>query len=152
MGSLYVWRMKGSLLGLLSLFLCQVTVVELPNFVKEFTKARKAKEGTWHITPRRIVWKSEGGLVDAENLLKEGQGQAVLGRPNPVTILKSGGSVVLDFGVELQGGIEVFTGIQENQTPVPVRVRFRESVSEVMTKVGEKGATNDHSIREVMIY
>lgn len=124
---------------------------ELPDFVQTATKARVAGEGTWHITPRRIVWKSEEGLSDPENLLVPGLGQAVLGRPRPVCVMKSGGAVVLDFGVEIQGGIEIFTGIQENQKPVPVMVRFGESVSETMSTVGEQGATNDHAIRDEVV-
>lgn len=141
--------------GFLSVFwlglLTQGVMAELPAFVQKATDARAFGEGIWHITPRRIVWKSEAGLEGVGNLLKAGPGQAVLGRPNPVCVLKSGGSVVLDFGVELQGGIEIFTGIQPDQVPVPVRVRFGESVSEVMAAVGEKGATNDHSIREEIV-
>lgn len=126
-------------------------VAELPEFVEEATGARAAGEGTWHVTPRRVVWSSEQGLEGVENLLQPGLGQAVLGRPRPVCVMKSGASVVLDFGVELQGGIEVFTGIQPDKAPVPVRVRFGESVSEVMHRVGEKGATNDHAIREEVV-
>ena len=103
------------------------------------------------MTAKRLVMQSEAGVEGAENLLKPGLGQSVLGRPKPVCVMKSGGSIVLDFGVELQGGIEVFTGIMPSKEPVPVRVRFGESVSEVMVRVGEKGATNDHAIREEVV-
>ena len=145
------YGMKRFLSAVCAVLLPQGVMAELPDFVQKATEARAAGQGIWHITPRRVVWKSEAGLEGVENLLQPGPGQSVLGRPNPVCVLKSGGSVVLDFGVELQGGIEIFTGIQPDQVPVPVRIRFGESVNEVMAKVGEKGATNDHSIREEVV-
>ena len=143
--------MKRFVTGVLGLVAMGSCLAELPLFVREATGARGAAPGVWHVTPRRVVWKTADGLEGVENLLKPGLGQSVLGRPKPVCVLKTGAAVVLDFGVELQGGIEVFTGIQADKTPVPVRVRFGESVNEVMVGIGEKGATNDHAIREEVV-
>ena len=111
-------RMKRFIAGVLTLVLAGPCVAEVPAYVQEATEARVAAPGVWHVTPRRVVWKSEGGLEGVENLLKPGLGQSVLGKPKPVCVMKSGGSVVLDFGVEMQGWIEVFTGVQKNKTPV----------------------------------
>ena len=56
---------------------------------------------------------------------------------------------MLDFGRELQGGIQFVTG-QSAQKEIEVRVRFGESVSEAMCEItSENGATNDHAIRDL---
>ncbi len=57
-------------------------------------------------------------------------------------------AVVLDFGRELQGGVRLITSIDDCNRHVRVRIRFGESVSEAMSDVGAKGATNDHAMRD----
>lgn len=110
-----------------------------------------------YIPPTRIVWqKAEGGSVisDTDILLKTGNGQAVLTN-NGLCTLKStkeqAPSILLDFGKELQGGLRIVTGRYNAHTPVEIRVRLGESVSEAMTPVGTKGATNDHAMRDFEI-
>ena len=57
--------------------------------------------------------------------------------------------IVLDFGVELQGYVELFTPMVESHTPAPVRVRFGESVSEAMAEIGgPQQAGWDHAVRD----
>ncbi|RZK76030.1 MAG: alpha-L-rhamnosidase [Pedobacter sp.] len=105
------------------------------------------------ITPVRILWKSgDGKLVrNAESLLKKGNGQADLNSGN-LCIIKSGASdttgILLDFGKEIHGAIQVVTGQWPGGKPLKVRIRLGESASEAMSSVGEKGATNDHAIRD----
>ena len=61
-------------------------------------------------------------------------------------------SILLDFGTELQGGIQLTTGVSSAGGPVTVRIRFGESVSEAMAELGGKtNATNDHAIRDFTI-
>jgi hypothetical protein len=107
-----------------------------------------------YIAPRRIVWKSVTGHATVSGLdclLKPGIGQAVLSDKG-YCHLKNGKtgrvSFLLDFGRELQGGIQIVTG--ESLThDVKVRVRFGESASEAMSDIdGKNGATNDHAIRD----
>ena len=102
-----------------------------------------------YITPTRIVWKTDN-IDNAEQLLKEGRHQAIIGNKDAV-IFKSDdsrASVLLDFGKELHGGLEIVTGRFKTKDPINIRIRFGESVSEAMSEVGENGATNDHAIRD----
>jgi hypothetical protein len=58
-------------------------------------------------------------------------------------------SVILDFGTELQGAIQIVTGMTGSKKPVKVRIRLGESVSETMSEIDSTGtATNDHAMRD----
>ncbi|MEA4980322.1 MAG: alpha-L-rhamnosidase C-terminal domain-containing protein, partial [Petrimonas sp.] len=63
-------------------------------------------------------------------------------------------SVLLDFGTELYGGIEIAAAIRGEKKPIKVRVRLGESVSEAMSDAidnshpGMQSATNEHSLRD----
>lgn len=110
-----------------------------------------------YIPPTRIVWQEAvgGSLISGTDLLlKTGNGQAVLTN-NGLCTLKStkveAPSILLDFGKELQGGLRIVTGRYQAHKPVKIRVRLGESVSEAMTPVGTKGATNDHAMRDFEI-
>ncbi|HTM98992.1 MAG TPA: alpha-L-rhamnosidase C-terminal domain-containing protein [Pedobacter sp.] len=104
-----------------------------------------------YITPTRVVWKA--GIIKNEiSLLKQGTGQADLGNTE-MCILENKkneeASILLDFGKELQGGIQIVTGIWGGNKPIKIRLRFGESASEAMSDIGGKGgATNDHAIRD----
>ena len=66
-----------------------------------------------------------------------------------LTLINGKGSLILDFGKEMNGGIRIITGVvDENSTQV--RFRFGESRSEVETEIGYKNATNDHSPRDFL--
>lgn len=98
------------------------------------------------VSPVRIVWKS-GDIKNSELLLKPGRGQAVLAS-TPDCIMPPGSSILLDFGKELHGGVEIVTGIFPSGKPLKAHVCFGESVSEAMSAVGKNGATNDHAMRD----
>lgn len=102
-----------------------------------------------YISPTRIVWKTDN-VENAEQLLKEGRHQAILSNKDAVIFKSqdSTASVLLDFGKELHGGLEIVTGRFKTKDPIRIRVRFGESVSEAMSEVGKNGATNDHAIRD----
>ena len=107
----------------------------------------------WFVQPVRIVWKSESGVQNAESLLGPRPGQAVLKEPAPPCVLKAAkdqpAGVLLDFGVELQGFVELFTPMTKDQTPPTVRIRVGESANEAMAELGGKQkAQNDHAIRD----
>ncbi|WP_270088477.1 alpha-L-rhamnosidase-related protein [Sphingobacterium sp. SYP-B4668] len=104
-----------------------------------------------YVYPTRIIW-SEGQVGRVENLLIAGDGQASLTNEK-IVILKNGdkstSSILLDFGKELSGSVELVTGMWGGgNTPRNVRIRLGESVSEAMSEIGEKGATNDHAMRD----
>ncbi len=104
-----------------------------------------------YLSATRVLWKS--GLVKNESqLLKKGSGQAEVSNKN-ICILENNkegkASILLDFGKELQGGVQIVTGIWQGNKPIKIRLRFGESASEAMSDIGGKGgATNDHAIRD----
>lgn len=63
--------------------------------------------------------------------------------------LKKGGELLLDFGKEICGGLRLL--VRYALTPVKVRIIFGESVSEALSSIGEKGATNDHAMRDFAV-
>ncbi len=109
------------------------------------------------ITPARIVWQqTDSVLLDPEALLLPGDGQATLGRDRFCQIRnKSMTSIILDFGRELHGGIQIFTG-SASQITTHMRIRFGESVGETCSETVENSSgvhgysTNDHSQRDLM--
>jgi alpha-L-rhamnosidase len=102
-----------------------------------------------YVVPRRVVWQSDGPTVEnARALLSAGSGQVTLDSRSPC-ILHEGGAVLVDFGRELHGAVQIMVGRMKDQNPPRLRVRFGESVSEAMSDVGgEKNATNDHAVRD----
>ncbi|WP_084163804.1 alpha-L-rhamnosidase C-terminal domain-containing protein [Olivibacter sitiensis] len=103
------------------------------------------------VTPSRILFKV-GQVKNEDALLLPGNGQAVL-HQTEVCVLKNESAgekaaILLDFGKELHGGIEIVTGMFPGNKPIQVRIRFGESANEAMSEIGQKGATNDHAIRD----
>ena len=109
-----------------------------------------------YISPQRIVWSGSPHLIrNAEYLLRPGNGQADLTNSH-ICVMKSDGgehpALLLDFGRELHGGLQIVTGMPSSHKPVRLRVRFGEAASEAMCEIGGKnGATNDHAVREFEI-
>jgi hypothetical protein len=108
-----------------------------------------------YLSPVRILWKSDEGsqtILNAESLLKEGNGQADLVGMDLCTLVgnrENPPSILLDFGRELHGGLEIVTAIFEGKDPIRVRICLGESVSEAMSHTGEGStSTNDHAMRD----
>lgn len=102
---------------------------------------------TQYLIAERIVLSE--GAQNAEMLLTEHPRQAFFGEV-PVCALKKGGFVLLDFGCEFQGGTDIVVQSAEN-SKTKLRLVFGESVSEALSTIGEKNATNDHSARDFMV-
>lgn len=102
---------------------------------------------TQYLIPTRIVWQKNA--QNAEVLLTEQARQAFLGNL-PVCTLKRGGYVLLDFGLEFQGGADIVVQWVENGM-AELRIVFGESVTEALSMIGEKNATNDHSLRDMTV-
>ncbi|MBR2988935.1 MAG: alpha-L-rhamnosidase, partial [Clostridia bacterium] len=64
--------------------------------------------------------------------------------------VKGKGFIVLDFGKEYSGGARIIT-VSTSAPTVKVRLRFGESVAETYAEIGQKGACNDHSLRDFEI-
>ena len=106
---------------------------------------------TEYLTPTRIVC-SSGDLQGTDNLLKPYCGQVSTTEP-VVTRFGPGSSVLLDFGKEIQGGIQIVRAMSGSHKAARFRLCLGESVSEALSNVDEPGstATNDHSARDVEI-
>lgn len=113
---------------------------------------RENQSVTTYLSPTRILWKT-GDIKNENRLLKKGNSQADLTNSDMCILenKKDGkANILLDFGKELHGGIQIITGIWPGNNPIKVRIRFGESVGEAMSDVGGKGgATNDHAIRDL---
>jgi alpha-L-rhamnosidase len=59
--------------------------------------------------------------------------------------------IILDFGREIQGGVEIITTRNNTKPAGRVRIRFGESVAETMSDTKENGATNDHAMRDFIV-
>lgn len=109
-----------------------------------------------YLSPVRIIWQQDSVQIENEHyLLSPGNGQADLSN-NQVCVMRSTDArhpaLLLDFGKEIQGGIQLVTGMPASQKPVRIRVRFGESVSEAMCEIdGKNGATNDHAVRDFQL-
>ena len=99
------------------------------------------------IFPKKII--DSKNVLCAENLLDEKPMQIGLNEPKLTTIEKDG-YVILDFGKEICGSFRLLAHVGDGERKV--RIVYGESVSEAMSKIGEKGATNDHIVRDAEYY
>lgn len=132
------------------LFLCLTLMVLNVNSGNIDPRTRE------YLPVKRIVMtEAEGCIKNKEFLLLESNGQADLTNAKICKLISDDNlkpSILLDFGKEIQGGIQIITGMPKSKKPVNVRVRFGESVSEAMCNIdGKNGATNDHAIRDFQI-
>ena len=107
-----------------------------------------------YILPTRVLWQSETGVQNPEVLLQRRSGQVTLDASNPCILKndKAQPGILLDFGRELHGGVQIMVWHTQNNKPVRLRVRFGESASEAMAEFGgAKNTTNDHAIRDQSI-
>ena len=116
-----------------------------------------------YVDPVRVVWQTPKvagfgerfAVKDADSLLKKRHGQVPEGGWGVVASgcrLANNGEVpgiLLDFGRELHGGVQL--GIGSGPRGMRVRLRFGESAAEAMSEIGERGATNDHAMRDDVI-
>lgn len=152
--------MKKLYITLLIIACCSICKAQLPPV---FDAARAAEAQSTetvrkYLSPVRILWQSAdsgSSIVNAKTLLKKGIGQADLSG-NDLCVLTSNGTgkpgLLLDFGKELQGGLQLITDQSRGSKPVRVRIRFGESASEAMSSIDTiKGATNDHAMRDFIV-
>ena len=112
--------------------------------------ARKSPLSSFVIQPKRVVWTSGPNVENAPNLLVPHSGQAVLSEPVAPLVMKPGGAIVIDFGTEIAGSVELFTPVSVEKGAT-VRIRCGESVAETMAETGERGAQNDHALRDQIV-
>lgn len=100
-----------------------------------------------YLEVKRIV--TESGCENSELIFRNMPRQVVLFGTEKYLKIKKGGNIIFDFGTELQGG--VIMTLPEIAAGTHMRIVFGESVSEAMSTIGEKNATNDHSVRDITI-
>ena len=95
-----------------------------------------------YLLPTSVVWQSEGSArpFGAAGLLEEG-GVSCLMRFEDAPA-----GILLDFGREIHGGIQITNGPTPGHKPVPVRVRFGESIAEAMGEPNQDHAIHDQVI------
>ncbi len=121
--------------------------------VSEDSRVRK------YLSPQKVFWQStddERLIENPGHLLGPNNGQAILTGQQDFCWLRSSENhqpgILLDFGINLHGGIQLVTGMMKDKDPVKVRLRFGESVTEAMSEIDTiQGATNDHAMRDFVI-
>jgi hypothetical protein len=93
-----------------------------------------------YLSLQRIV--ANEGAEGVAELVGSHERQAFFNGASKHCMLKPGGWLILDFGLEINGGIRLTTAPCEGR-PIQVRVRFGESVSETCGQ-----PSNDHAIHD----
>ncbi len=145
----------------LTILLCGISAyAQLPPVfgAKYDNKVSHSEMTKTYLTPQRIVWQSDTTgtfLKNSEALLKKGNGQVAVndtGLFQLVSTAENKPGILLDYGMEIHGGVKISMGIRQNKNPLKLRVRFGESVSETMSTVGgDTNATNEHSLRDFIV-
>ena len=92
-----------------------------------------------YLPARRVVASQDAESV--EKMIGSSERQAFFNGISKNCVLKPGGWIMLDFGIELNGGIRLTTAPCDGG--VNIRIRFGESVSEICGQ-----PNNDHSIHD----
>ncbi len=103
---------------------------------------------TEYLAPTRII-RVEGPAAGVDCLLEPYCGQ-VSTTEDRLARLRAGSSILLDFGKEIQGGIQIVRAMSGSHEAARFRLVLGESVSEALSDVHAPGstATNDHSVRD----
>ncbi len=99
------------------------------------------------IYPKKIIYK-QGDAERIDSLLNEKTLQIGLSE-RETACLNGKACFILDFGKEISGGVRILT--YNADFDKSVRLRFGESVGETCSEIGEKNATNDHSLRDFCV-
>lgn len=103
-----------------------------------------------YLSPVKVITQ-QGKISNIAKLQQAGNGQADLSGL-PLCRMSPGSFVVLDYGKELHGGLQLVAGASPQNRPVKLRVRFGESVSETMSEIEPvQNATNDHAMRDMIV-
>jgi hypothetical protein len=111
---------------------------------------KKTKNGglasltNYDVPVKRVLWQSETGVTHGQEL--------AAAKPGQPCELKPSAGILLDFGVEIQGGVSISTPeLPKDAVPPRIRVRLGESAMEAMAEMQFKNAGNHHSTRDKVI-
>ncbi len=103
-----------------------------------------------YLLPARVV-EASTNIENVEALLENRCEQISFNEDN-VLRCQGTGYIILDFGKEIQGGVRIISHFLEGQKSIlKARIRFGESMGEVCAEIGEKNATNNHSVRDMTV-
>ncbi len=103
-----------------------------------------------YLIPKKILL-TRGEWRGAERLLNYKNRQLGTHEPEVTTLVSTEeekAGILLDFGTELHGGICLSLFRIRDGEEATIRVCFGESANEALSHIGEKNATNDHSMRD----
>lgn len=126
----------------------------MKNFIDTLDFAGQDERIRKYLFPKRIVLTT--GKVEHEELILEKKPlQIGLSEPSVTCLSNLGGEeqagILLDYGCEIHGSLRLLCHSAEGTTYPQVRLCFGESVAEAMGHLNEKGATNDHSVRDMVV-
>lgn len=110
-----------------------------------------------YLPPKRLIWQTDSPRSCVKNgdmLLEPRDGQISLHGGTQCCLANRGecAALLLDFGQELHGGIELAVQQIDGAEEAELRIRFGESAAEAMSELGgETHATNDHACRDMVI-
>lgn len=135
-----------------------------PVFGPEYAGIAQKDELTrTFISPVRVLWTSDpsGELIkNSEVLLKMGNSQSDMSRVTKFCSIKNTetdtSSIILDYGKELHGGLQLVMGGSSRREPSLVRIRFGESVGEANSETYNSDwlmgfSTDDHAKRDIIV-
>ena len=135
-----------------------------PVFGSEYEGKTQNDELTrTYISPLRVVWKSDttGEFIkNSEVLLNMGNSQSDMSRQTRFCNIQSTetdtASILLDYGKELHGGLQLVMGGSSRREPSLVRIRFGESIGEANSDTYNSDwlmgfSTDDHAKRDIIV-
>ena len=163
------FRRFGKVVAGLLLFtrICMLSEADLPPVFGDEYAGKTQKDALTRvlIPPQRVVWESPDvagveTVTFSEKLLEPGNSQSEMGNRDVFCILKSTetepASILLDYGKELHGGLQLVMGSSSRREPSQVRIRFGESVGEANSDAYNSDwlmghSTDDHAKRDIVM-
>lgn len=111
-----------------------------------------------YLVPKAVVCSKDA--QNTEHLMSDGLRQPLHRDGVQNCVISKGGYVLLDFGSELSGGIEITVYNVEDTastgeicTNGRLHIVFGESICEALSDIGDgKGSVNDHSTRDMIVH
>ena len=135
-----------------------------PVFGPEYSGTAQKDELTRvYISPVRVIWSSDSTETLVKNsqvLLQPGNSQSDMSRTTRFCSITSSesdtSSILLDYGKELHGGLQLVMGGSSRREPSLIRIRFGESVGEANSDTYNSDwlmgfSTDDHAKRDIIM-
>ena len=156
---------KNILITMILLLASVITTAQLPPvFGSEYKNILQKDELTRiFISPVRVMWTSDATdtlIKNTKVLLKMGNSQSDMSRQTKFCSIRTIGndtsSILLDYGKELHGGLQLVMGGSSRREPSLVRIRFGESVGEANSQTYNSDwlmgfSTDDHAKRDIVM-